>query len=316
MTDLRRIRRFLRAVRAEPRFLQRWLAVRVLFTPLERLLGYHLTADHFYDPVPNTRLVARRHRDGPVRLPPARLDLEACEERALELVARWGEEFLASLEGCGYDPTSSLFPPTDALFLYALLRDCRPRVVLEVGQGQSTRIALAALARNAADGGAPPRFVSVDLVDRLGGGAPAGVRFEPVVGDVTVVVDESLVREAEVLFFDTSHVLKWGSDVEWVFRVALPHAAPGTLIHFHDIFTPFDYPREWIIREKRFWNEQYVLEALLQGGDRFEPLLPLHALSRLGPRLGKRLEALAPSGLFARPGQSFWLRRRRAEADT
>lgn len=307
---LPRARRFLRAVRAEPGLLRRWLAVRFLFAPVERLFGYHLTADHFYDPVPNTRTVARRYRDDPWRFPLAALALEESEARGLALVAQWGEEFLAALGTCGYDPGNSLFPPVDALFLYALLREHAPRVVLEVGQGQSTRVALAALARNARERGISPRFVSVDLVDRSNGRVPQEVHFEPVVGDVTVTVGEDLIREAELLFFDTSHVLKWGSDVDWVFRFALPRTAPGTLVHFHDIFTPFDYPRAWIVEEKRFWNEQYVLEALLHGGDRFEVYLPLHALGRLSPRFHAALAALGGSTLSARPGQSFWLRRR------
>ncbi len=63
------------------------------------------------------------------------------------------------------------------------------------------------------------------------------------------------LAEGDVLFIDSYHVLRIDSDVRFLFLEVLPRLQPGVLVHFHDIFLPFDYPQEWVIKEHRFWNE-------------------------------------------------------------
>ena len=81
-------------------------------------------------------------------------------------------------------------------------------------------------------------------------------------------VDLSLFRElgaGDVLFIDSTHVSKAGSDVNYLFFEVLPVLADGVYIHIHDIFYPFEYPKQWVLDEGRAWNELYILRALLQG---------------------------------------------------
>src|SRR5688500_18750081 len=78
--------------------------------------------------------------------------------------------------------------------------------------------------------------------------------------DATVFAE---LQSGDVLFIDSSHVYKTGSDVTHLFLNVLPSLAPGVYIHVHDIFLPNDYPRAWVIDENRCWNEQYLLQALL-----------------------------------------------------
>src|SRR5690606_25350779 len=61
----------------------------------------------------------------------------------------------------------------------------------------------------------------------------------------------------DILFLDSSHVMKIGSDVQYEFFEIIPRLRPGVLVHFHDIFLPREYPREWVVDDQRFWNEQY-----------------------------------------------------------
>lgn len=76
------------------------------------------------------------------------------------------------------------------------------------------------------------------------------------------------LSEGDILFIDSSHVSKINSDVNYSFFSILPKLKKGVMIHFHDIFYPFEYPKEWIY-EGRAWNEVYVLRAFLQYNDTF-----------------------------------------------
>ncbi len=85
--------------------------------------------------------------------------------------------------------------------------------------------------------------------------------------DVNLTLFDTL-EAGDILFVDSSHVLKAGSDCQLLFSDILPRLNPGTLIHFHDVFDRFEYPPEWL-REGRGWNEQYALRAFLQFNGEF-----------------------------------------------
>jgi hypothetical protein len=103
-----------------------------------------------------------------------------------------------------------------------------------------------------------------------------------------------LLKANDILFIDSTHVSKTNSDVNYLFFEILPRLQTGVLVHIHDIFFPFDYPREWIL-EGRSWNEAYLLRAFLQYNPRFEIVLfndylqTLHwdSFARLLPRFSK-----------------------------
>ena len=80
------------------------------------------------------------------------------------------------------------------------------------------------------------------------------------------------MKENDLLFIDSSHVLKIGSDVQYEYLELLPRLNSGVIIHCHDIFIPSEYPKNWVRKEHRFWNEQYLLQAFLSFNDKFEIL--------------------------------------------
>ena len=115
---------------------------------------------------------------------------------------------------------------------------------------------------------------------------------------------EALERN-DILFIDSTHVVKSGSDVNRLVLEVLPNLNPGVVVHVHDIFLPFEYHRAWV-SDGPYWNEQYLLQALLSMNPGFEVTLPTHALFRADR---DRLRRTIPS-LGSHQPSSFWFRRR------
>ena len=121
-------------------------------------------------------------------------------------------------------------------------------------------------------------------------------------------LDYFCLEENDILFIDSTHVVRPGGDVLYEFLEILPTLRPGVLIHVHDIFTPRDYPDHWLIDKMLLWNEQYLLEAFLSFNDSFEVIAALYFLAH------DHTEALCEAfPVFAKmhprpePG-SFWMR--------
>lgn len=157
--------------------------------------------------------------------------------------------------GPRYHPDADYFARCDAYALHGILNALRPRSVVEVGSGYSSAVML--------DVGVPVLCIDPEperLLSLMQPGDVPQILNQPV-QDVPLEVFESLGR-GDVLFVDSSHIAKMGSDVNHIFFEILPRLHSGVWVHFHDIFWPFEYPREWI---EYGWlrNEAYVLRALL-----------------------------------------------------
>jgi len=188
------------------------------------------------------------------------------------------------------------FPRLDAAVAYGLLLDRRPRLVLEIGSGHSTRLSARALAET---GGG--RLVAVDPEPRAP--LPPGVEHRAhLLGEAELDLARSL-GPGDVLFVDSSHLLVPGSDVDVLLCRVLPLLRPGVLLHLHDIFLPDAYPEPWAWRG---YNEQAVVAALLVGG-RFRPIW---ASRWMVTRRPERIAASPLATLPLLPGAfetSFWL---------
>ena len=277
---------------------------------LAEAAGYNVVAREFYSPVPDVeridweRLRARRV------LPGVDLNISG----AMQWIACL-ERFAAELDAIPYDKNDGApfwfdngsFTDFDATVLHAVLRELKPKRYIEVGCGFSSLVSTAALQKNSREGAAcratyidpAPRL---DLREKLGG---AEFLLCPV-QDVPLATFREL-EPGDVLFIDTSHVLKLQGDVEYELAHILPALRAGVWIHIHDVFTPYDYPEDWLTKRLRFvGNEQYAVECLLSGGDRFQVELPLYCLWREHRAV---LQRLLPRGQ-TRP-QSLWIRRMR-----
>jgi Methyltransferase domain len=169
----------------------------------------------------------------------------------------------------------------DAAVLYATVRMLKPPRIIELGSGYSTIITATAAAANARDGH-HCSFVAADpYPSPVLSPPPAGLSELRSVGAVEFPVEELHALSAgDILFIDTTHVVKAGSEVNHLFLEVLPQIRPGVLVHVHDIFLPWSYPREWLLERGYFWNEQYLLHAYLINNENVEIALATHWLQR------------------------------------
>jgi len=222
----------------------------------------------------------------PVFPVPAAFSAIAAEEILAE-VGRHGDVFRAwaAPEGgpTGFTLRNSWFTSPDAEVLYALVRSRRPRRIVEVGCGNSTRVARQAIR----DGGLRTELLCIDPEPRR---------------DVSGMADRLLLQRVEslrgggfpellpgdFLFIDSSHVAAAGGDVVYLFLEVLPALPPGVLVHVHDVYLPFEYPEAWVVRERRGYDEQYVLQAWLAGDPRSRVLWASRYLESRDPGLASR----------------------------
>lgn len=234
---------------------------------------------HFYSPLPDLVLV-HRHRatlfDRQVTSIPG-IDPEAESQLALldEFSSYYDELPFRDEPGPGlrYYFQNPWFSYGDAIVLYSMLRHRRPRRVIEVGSGFSSAVML----------DTNDRFLAREIAFTLVEPYPERLlsllsdedrqRCEIIVEDVQAVPLErfAALKANDILFVDSSHVAKIGSDVVHLLTNILPALTKGVVVHFHDTFWPFEYPEEWI-REGKAWNENYVLKAFLQFNAKFKIL--------------------------------------------
>jgi hypothetical protein len=195
------------------------------------------------------------------------------------------------------------FDGTDALALYGMVRHFRPNRILEVGSGFSSRVSAQAALRNA-----HTELICIEPYpsDILKEGFPGLTSLIPKkVQEVELSYFEEL-DTGDILFIDSSHVVKIGGDVNYLFLEVIPRLKPGVLVHVHDIFLPMEYRRDWVIDQLRFWSEQYLLQAFLTFNSAYEVLL---CNSYLGYRYRDEMQATFPNSPWW-GGGSFWMRRK------
>lgn len=168
----------------------------------------------------------------------------------------------------------------DADLLYAMVRHCKPARIVEVGAGFSSWVTALACEQNEREGFSVT-YLSVDPESRTS--MPDSLRapdrqFSSPVQDMDLEVFQDL-QANDILFIDSSHSVKLGSDVNHLILKVMPHLRSGVLVHFHDIFFPWHYPRHWFLRGT-FLAEQYLLQGYLSGNRAYEVVLGLHAMSR------------------------------------
>jgi hypothetical protein len=194
------------------------------------------------------------------------------------------------------------FGGVDPHIYYCILRHFRPRTVVEIGSGFSTLLGAQASERNSTT-----RYICVDPWPRsfVGAGIPGVEHIQKRVEELDAGFFEQL-QEGDVLFIDSSHVVRTAGDVCFLVLDVLPRLASGVIIHFHDIYLPFDYPDELIIERQMFWTEQYLLQAYIADNSRVEVLFATNFVACECP---EELQRVFPRALWW-GGGSFWMRKR------
>ena len=169
------------------------------------------------------------------------------------------------------------FGAGDAELYYLLIRDRKPKRIIEIGSGFSTQLSLLALEKNRT-AGFDCELTCIEPFEMPFLESLKGIQLirQPV---ETVSLDLFRSLEAnDILFIDSSHIIRPGDDLLFIYFQILPILQKGVVIHIHDIFTPRHYPQEWLTKKMRFWNEQYLLEAFLYNNSGFRVLFTLNHL--------------------------------------
>lgn len=280
----------------------RWVLRRIGMLPIR---------DHYYEPLTNPRQVRfplDRDRDLPG------IDLNVAKQ--LEFLRRFSyqdELRTYPIEGTSgkrefyyHNPS---FQSGDAEYYYSVLRLVKPRTVIEIGSGYSTLMALNAKCQNVAEDPAykcdivcvepyeQPWLEALDVT-------VVRRRVEEVGTDLFARLDRN-----DVLFIDSSHVIRPQGDVLFEFLELVPGLKPGVLVHVHDVFTPRDYLASWVQDEIKLWNEQYLLEAFLTYNSSFRIIGAVNFLMHHYPELLiAKCPILAKEMPNREPG-SFWMMR-------
>lgn len=280
------------------------------------------TAD-FYSPLPVLADLEKTRElwDRPSELVGIRYDLGAMKELLARLAAAHASEFLElpsheEIKKLRYGPG---FPVLDAMLTFFMMRDLEPRRYVEIGSGLSTYYAWLAAERNRSDGAS----CEITCVDPFPTGRLWSLPHVSAIESRVEAVDLDLFRglsAGDVLFIDSTHVLKIGGDVAFLFLEVIPRLAPGVAIHVHDIHFPYNvpYPAEQYIFATKwpsYWTEAMLLQAFLAFNDQFEILLSAPLLRHHDePFLAARLPGyrpLDPADTDTHAG-SLWYRRRPA----
>jgi hypothetical protein len=270
---------------------------------------------HYYSPIPDFKQVERDEKRIFAEWPRTIAGIDMREEQQLgllrELLAYYREQPFTDQPSPGmrYHFDNQSYAYSDGIFLHCMLRHLKPRRLIEVGSGYSS-------------------CVTLDTDDRFLGKRTNITFIEPypqllhsLISDadrerVAILphplqaVDLSLfdsLEAGDVLFVDSTHVSRVDSDVNRLFFDIFPRLKPGVHIHIHDIFYPFEYPKE-SFRAGRAWNELYLLRAFLQFNDRFEIVLMNTFMEHFHEAFFREHMPLC----MVNPGGSIWLRRSQA----
>ncbi|HEX3232254.1 MAG TPA: class I SAM-dependent methyltransferase [Pyrinomonadaceae bacterium] len=267
---------------------------------------------HFYSPIPDHNEV-RRNEERIFRIPKSLSGIELnIDEQLLTLnsLASFGAEMPFQAEktkGLRYCLKNSMFGFADGISLYGLIRHLKPKRIIEVGAGYSSCVMLDTNERFF-ENRISCTFIEPNPAAFLSLIKPGDLDRIQLVRTPLQEVDPNTFRNLsanDILFIDSSHVSKAGSDVNYLIFEVLPELQSGVYVHFHDIFYPFEYPKHWICDLGISWNEAYLLRAFLQYNQSFRIALFINYLERFHL---DQLRALMPQSAGG-AGGSLWLRK-------
>jgi len=238
--------------------------------------------DHYYHPMINPKKYLHKSLREDRNLPGINLNVEV--QLALLKQFSYNGELLAipadniEKRAGSYYYNNGLFGPGDAEILYSVIRHFKPRRIIEVGSGYSTLASLKAIDTNKKeDTGYSCNFTCIEPYER-----PwletLGVNVQRTLVEKSDPAFFASLEENDILFIDSSHIIRPQGDVLFEYLEILPLLKKGVIVHVHDIFTPKDYLDSWVLESHTLWNEQYILEAFLSYNDRFEIICALNYL--------------------------------------
>ncbi len=234
--------------------------------------------DHYYGPMVNpTRLKKSLGEDR--NLPG--LDLNISEQLHLLSKFQFSNELGASKtekeHELQYHFDNIYFTGGDAEYYYNIIRLFHPKSIIEIGSGFSTLLALEATRRNLEERLPECNILSIEPYENYWLEKTSVSLLRKKIEETDLALFDSL-KAGDILFIDSSHMIRPQGDVLHEYFEILPRLASGVLVHIHDIFTPKDYPEDWVVNDARIWNEQYLVEAFLMMNSQFRIIGALNYL--------------------------------------
>ena len=295
------------------KILRRFLKISFSFW---QTLGIHITRNHFYEPVPDTRTL-----DGSIWQNHSKLlGINVNEKVQFELLSHFKASFKKEYDRFPAEQTdipyqyysnNRFFSAVDGEILYCMIRHFRPRRIIEIGSGYSTYLAAEAVLNNDKYyDDCQCELITIDPYPNINiqKGFPGLSHVIPKPVQRTPLSEFTKLLENDMLLIDSSHVLKIGSDVQYEYLEILPRLNKGVIVSFHDIFIPAEYKKDWVLKHHFFWNEQYLLQAFLMFNNSFEILwMGSHMHLKHPEKLQEAFDSYNPPKNW--PG-SFWVRKK------
>ncbi|MBI4523164.1 MAG: class I SAM-dependent methyltransferase [Deltaproteobacteria bacterium] len=281
--------------------------------------GYHLLQKHYYLPIPEESDLSEKFWTSQSELVGLKINDADALDLVQTVVANYLSEFRErfplhrSSDAKTFYLINGAFMAVDAHVYYSLIRHFKPKRIVEIGSGFSTLLAAAASMQNLKEDGEGAHLTAIDpfVPDYLKHGLPG---LSEIIEKKVQEVDFSLFTSLEprdILFIDSTHVLRAAGDVQFEYCEVLPRLPAGVLVHIHDISLPKPYPRVYFETNHYYWNEQYLLQAFLAFNSRFEVLWPgNYMMLKYADQISRVLpeyQTMRESFPLSEP-TSFWIR--------
>ena len=267
-------------------------------------LGIHIVPDHFYFPYQNSKKLEEHDFDARFPLDGIKFNLEDMKKIIFSF-GKYNSEYETIHQDSSYATNG------DGAILYSMIRSIKPQKIIEVGSGYSTLIMHEALKLNQKESQINYNITSIEpypITELVESAKNQNITLvQEKVESLDVGIFKQLNKN-DILFIDSSHVVDIGNDVHYLYLKVLPQIPVGTYIHIHDIRFPYEYPKKWVLNERKNWCEQYLLHMFLAFNDNFEIILASNYLYQLdGKLMSENLYGLKETG-NGWPG-SFWIKR-------
>lgn len=274
-----------------------------------QVLGLNVIPVNFYSNIPSISDVMSSYEYADSSVPylnEAIFNKEVLREELSGLIT-FSEDFLPSENGdeenCyRFFWRNSQFSYSDAMSYYAYIRRIKPKTVVEIGSGFSSLVALEALEKNGMGKLKCIEPFPRQFISSFGNSGVIDLH-KMRAQDVTPEMLNSMLSDGDILFIDSTHTVKAGSDCLHIYLRLLPHINKKIYVHVHDIFLPFGMPKHWLLDSHIYWTEQYLLLAWMLDNPRVSVLFGSAYHHHFNPDL---LDSLM-HGRFLRGGCSLWL---------
>lgn len=272
--------------------------------------GIYPLTDHYYEPLINPHKYLNPALRENRQLPG--IDLNDKMQLSLLESFNYNEELLAfplkKQSELEYAYDNGSFKSGDAEYLYSTVRHFKPARVIEIGSGNSTLLVASAIKKNIAeDKHYSCEHICIEPYEQPWLEKTDAKIIRKKVEDMELGFFTTL-QENDILFIDSSHMIRPQGDVLFEYLTLLPLLNKGVIVHIHDIFTPNDYLHEWLFSERLFWNEQYLLEAFMSFNAAFEVIGALNYLSHHHTTAFSSKCPIFAKEKGREPG-SFWIRK-------